>query len=329
MPRSRGSSKEYAADIASPRSRDSSKGYFISAEGMLVADITSMPCSRESSEGAVSAEGMVVADIASVPRSRDSSNDGCSAEGMTVVDIIFKPGSCARNYFSKVANTASMPRRCASKDFSKEADKEMSSMPRDRASSKETTVSAEEMGCRMDSSSKGVASIIDLDTSPCDDTWTEREDHIHVQGVTSSDVLSLDMRLGTLAPLGSNTSTKIVLSPPVRLYSRAAAHEHHYSAMASYVEKRSRVAKGSNYVIDLYQDISTPFYGVVNGCTCDGCIDLKAGTIYKMKCSNCVCHFKSNQKCLSIHQYTLSCREPCGASICPKCYVGGVLVDVH
>jgi hypothetical protein len=161
------------------------------------------------------------------------------------------------------------------------------------------------------------------------DTWTEREDHICAQGASSCDALSLNMCCGTLVPLGSDTLTAIVMSPHVRLCSRAAAHDHRAAAMASYVEARSRVVKGSDSAIGLYQDTSTPFAAVFTGCNCDGCIGLKAGMIYKMKCYNCVCRFKSTPKCLSIHQDTLSCHESCGSSLCPKCHAGGVLVDEH
>jgi hypothetical protein len=45
----------------------------------------------------------------------------------------------------------------------------------------------------------------------------------------------------------------------------------------------------------------------VSGCTCTGCIYLKAWVIYKMECNNCVHPFKSNHKRLSIHQDTVSC----------------------
>jgi hypothetical protein len=161
------------------------------------------------------------------------------------------------------------------------------------------------------------------------DMWSQREDHIHARGAMSSAALSLDMRRGTSVPIGSNTVTAIALSPPARLYCHAAAREYRAAAMTSYVEASSRAVKDSHSVIDLSQDTTTPFAAVVNGCTCAGCTDLKAGVIYKMKCYNCVHRFKSTPKCLSIHQDTISCRESCGASLCPKCHTGGVLIGEH
>jgi hypothetical protein len=110
------------------------------------------------------------------------------------------------------------------------------------------------------------------------DTWTEPEDHIRAQGMTSSATISLNMHGGTLVPLGSNTLTAIVLSPHFQLYIHVASHENRADAMVSYVEARSRVVKGSDSVIDLSQDTS-PFAAVVNGRTCAGCIDLKDGVI--------------------------------------------------
>jgi hypothetical protein len=47
------------------------------------------------------------------------------------------------------------------------------------------------------------------------DTWTGREDHIRAQGATSSDAISLNICHGTTTPLGSNTSSTILLSAPV------------------------------------------------------------------------------------------------------------------
>jgi hypothetical protein len=99
--------------------------------------------------------------------------------------------------------------------------------------------------------------------------------------------------------------------------------------MTSYVEAISRVVKYSHSVIDLSQVTTTPFAAVINGCTCSGCNDLKAGVIYKIKCYNCVRHFKSTPKCLSIHQDAGSCHESCGASMCPKCHTDGVLLGEH
>jgi hypothetical protein len=171
------------------------------------------------------------------------------------------------------------------------------------------------------------------------DTWMGREDTIRAQGLTSYAVLTLNISRGTAAPLGINTSSIIVLSPPVQIYSRAAT-------ITCYGGARSRVIGnvGSNDVIDvsnhdvvhnnihckgLTKDPSSPFAAVVSGCTCTGCIDLKSGVIYKIKCYNRVCPFKLTPKCLSIHQYTLSCQEFCGASMCPKCHGRGLLVDVH
>jgi hypothetical protein len=75
--------------------------------------------------------------------------------------------------------------------------------------------------------------------------------------------------------------------------------------------------------------MSSPFAAVVTGCTCTECIDLKSGVMYKMKCHNCVSHFKSTPKCLSINQDTLSCQESRGASLCPNCHRMGLLADVH
>jgi hypothetical protein len=177
------------------------------------------------------------------------------------------------------------------------------------------------------------------------DTWTGNEDTIRAQDVLSSAGLALDISHGNVAPLGINTSNAIVLSPPFQVYSHAADDDHRAAAMASYGESRSRVVgnTGRNAVFDLSQDCDvfqihckglikdTPslFVTFVNGCTCSGCIDLKYGVIYKMKFKNCVCNLKSNPKCLSIHPDTLSCQESCGASMCPKCHVRGLLVDVH
>jgi hypothetical protein len=88
------------------------------------------------------------------------------------------------------------------------------------------------------------------------------------------------------------------MSPPIQVYSQDAAVEHRAAAMTSYVEARSRVIgnTGSNSVIDLSQDMSSFFSDVITGCTYTRCIDLKSGVIYKMKCYNCVCLFKSTPK---------------------------------
>jgi hypothetical protein len=125
------------------------------------------------------------------------------------------------------------------------------------------------------------------------------------------------------------TQTDIALSPPARLYCHAAAHDHRAAAMTSYVEASSWVVKYSHSAIDLSQDTTTQFAAVVNGGTCAGCTDLKTGVIYKMKCYKCVRRFKSTPKRLSIHQDTVSCHEYCGASMCPKCHTGGVLIGEH
>jgi hypothetical protein len=55
------------------------------------------------------------------------------------------------------------------------------------------------------------------------DTWSQREDHIHARGATSSDTLSLDMRRGISVRIGTNTVTDIALSPPTRPYCQSAA----------------------------------------------------------------------------------------------------------
>jgi hypothetical protein len=68
------------------------------------------------------------------------------------------------------------------------------------------------------------------------------------------------------------------------MYCHAAAREHRAAAMASYVEASSRVVKDIHSIIHFSQDNTTPCAALVNGCTCYGCTDLKAGVIYKMKC---------------------------------------------
>jgi hypothetical protein len=161
------------------------------------------------------------------------------------------------------------------------------------------------------------------------DTWSQREDHIHAQGATSSAALSLDMHRGMSVPIGTNTVTDIALSPPAQPYCQSAARKHRASAMTLYVEASSGVVKDSHFVIDLSQVAITPFAPVVNGCTCSGCNYLRAGVIYKIKCYNCVRNFQSTPKCLSFHQDTVSCHESCGASLCPKYHTGGVLLGEH
>jgi hypothetical protein len=161
------------------------------------------------------------------------------------------------------------------------------------------------------------------------DNWFQREDHIHARGATSSAALSLDMLSGMSVPIGTNTVTAIALSPPARPYCQSVACEHRAAAMTSYVEASSGVVKESHSVFDLSQVATTPFSPVVNGCTCSGCNDLKAGVIYKMKCYNCVRNFQSTPKCLSFHQDTVSCYESCGALLCPKCHTGGALLGEH
>jgi hypothetical protein len=158
-------------------------------------------------------------------------------------------------------------------------------------------------------------------------TWIEHEDRIRDQCATSSAALVLDIHCGTAGPLGANTSNDIVLSLHVQVYSRAAAVEQRAGDMVQYAEVRSRVVgnKGSNFVIDLSQDTSSHFAAVLTGCTCTECIDLKSGTIYKMKCYNCVSPLNSTSMCLSIHQDTLSCQDPMvqswSPSVMPRVYL--------
>jgi hypothetical protein len=52
-------------------------------------------------------------------------------------------------------------------------------------------------------------------------------------------VLALEINCGTTDPLGSNTSSAIVLSPPVQFHSHAADVEQHVAVMASNGETRS------------------------------------------------------------------------------------------
>jgi hypothetical protein len=94
-----------------------------------------------------------------------------------------------------------------------------------------------------------VAKVVDVASPQESDNWTGREDTIRAQGATSSAALALDSHYGTAAPLGTNASNVIAVSPPVQLYIRAAA-------MASHWEAISRVIGniGSNAVIDLFQD---------------------------------------------------------------------------
>jgi hypothetical protein len=131
-----------------------------------------------------------------------------------------------------------------------------------------------------------------------------------------------------------------VFSPPVQIYSRVAADDHPAAKMACFVgnvvSKAVIDLSEDHYVVQkkihcngLLKGTSSPFASIVTGCTCNGCIDLKYGVIYMIKCHNYMCPFKANPKFLSALQYTLSCQESCGTSLCPKCHVGGILVDVH
>jgi hypothetical protein len=201
------------------------------------------------------------------------------------------------------------------------------SFSRSRATKRRSRVTKEHgSGAALDKS----LPAIDRMVRACEaDTWSQREDHIHDRGAMSSDALSLDMFRWFSVPIGTNTVTAIMLSPPARPNCQSAAREHRASAVTSYVEASSQVVKESHSVIDLSQVTTTPFDAVVNGCTCSGYNDLKAGVIYKMKCYNCVRHFNYTTKCLSIHQDTVSCHESCGASLCPKCHTGGVLHGEH